>query len=263
MLEQDAIERVAHRLADAYVTRRAIAGHDALGDDAPTTVADGYAVQRRMRDVAGIEPAGWKVGATSDVAQQLLGVDGPFLGAVGANRVVGDGHRFDIAAWFTGPPAIEVEVGLRPGVDLVTVPDDPMDLAGSVEVVPCIEVVDSRFGAVVGTPGPCLIADNGVNAARVVGDPLDLDEAGVHGLDSVAVTLVVDGGSPVEGTGSMAMGHPLAALAAAARTAIGLGRPIAAGEVVSTGTCTGLTPVSAGTRVVGTVGGARLAVEFG
>ncbi len=259
MLDRDAIERTAHRLADAYVTRTALAGHDALGADVPTGPGEAYEIQRRMRELAGIETGGWKVGATSDAAQQLLGVDAPFLGAVDRRRIVDDGAEFVIADWFTAPPAIEIEVGLRPTRALTDLPDDPMDLADSVEVVPSIEVVDSRFGAVIGTPGNCLIADDGVASALVLGSPMELDAAD---LATLPVRLVVDDGDPVEGVASMALGHPLRALHAAAGIALDLGTPIDAGQVVSTGTCTGLTPVGSGTSIVGTVGATTVAARF-
>ncbi len=259
MLDHDAIERTSHRLADAYVTRTALAGYEALGADIPTAAGEAYDIQRRMRQIAGIETGGWKVGATSDAAQQLLGVDAPFLGAVDRRRVVGDGFEFVITEWFTGPPAIEVEVGLRPTRTLTDLPDDPMDLADRVEVVPSIEVVDSRFGAIIGTPGHCLIADDGVASALVVGAPLELDATD---LATLPVRLVVDDGDPVEGVASMALGHPLRALHVAASIALELGTPIEAGHVVSTGTCTGLTPAASGTSIVGTVGGTSVAARF-
>lgn len=262
MLDQDAIERTAHRLADAYVTRAALDGHQALGADAPSTTDEAYAIQQRFRELAGIEIGAWKVGATSEAAQGLLGVDEPFLGAVGRDRVAASGAEFEVAEWFTGSPAIEIEVGLRPTVDLVDVPDDPMELADRVEVVPCIEVVDSRFGAIIGPPGACLVADNGVASALVVGAPIALDADGVRSIDATAMQLVVDDRDPVDGVASMALGHPLVALHAAARLANRVGTPIRAGQVVSTGTCTGLTPVEAGTSITGRVGDAVITASF-
>lgn len=262
MLDAEAIERTAHRLADAFVTATALAGVEALGDDAPSTAAEGYAVQARMREIAGIEVAAWKVGATSEAAQGLLGVDAPFLGGVSSNRMVASGHAFSVSEWFAGGPAIEIEVGLRPTADLTDVPDDALELAEQVEVVPCIEVVDSRFGAIIGPPGACLIADNGVASALVVGDVLDLDSAAIRGLGSMPVRLDIAGRDPIEGVASMALGHPLEALATAARIANELGRPIRAGEAVSTGTCTGLTPVEPGLTVTGSVGTGTITASF-
>jgi len=262
MLDAEAIERTAHRLADAHITARPLAGMEALGSDAPTTADEGYAVQSRLRAITGTTVGAWKVGATSDAAQAVLGVDAPFLGGIGTTRIVPSGHEFVVDEWFAGNPAIEIEVGLRPTTDLTEVPDEALELANLVEVIPCIEIVDSRFGAIIGLPGPCLIADNGVASALVVGEVLDLDAEAVRKLGSMSVRLVIDGRDPIEGTASMALGHPLRALATAAQTAINLNRPIRAGEVVSTGTCTGLTPVEHGLTVTGSVGSASVAASF-
>ena len=139
-------------------------------------------------------------------------------------------------------------------------------LASLFDVVPCIEVVDFRFGVMVGLPAPCLVADNGVNCALVVGEPLDLSTDDVIGLDALTVRLAVSGGdepvAPVEATAAAALGHPLIALRTAAEIAISLGTPIRAGEVVSTGTCTGLQPVNAGMAITATVGEGQVAVDF-
>lgn len=262
MLDAEALERTARRLADAFATATPLDGVAALGDDVPTTADEGYAIQQRMREIAGISVGAWKVGATSEAAQGLLGVDAPFLGGVDGSRIVANGHGFSVDEWFAGGPAIEIEVGLRPTIDLTDVPADALELADRVEVVPCIEVVDSRFGAIIGPPGPCLIADNGVASALVVGDSLGLGVDAVRELGSMPVRLTIEGRDPVDGVASMALGHPLEALATAARIALELGRPIGAGETVSTGTCTGLTPVEPGSSVTGSVGGATITASF-
>ena len=45
--------------------------------DSLTTVAEAYAVQRRIAALAAMRRFGWKVGATSEVAQRLLDTPGP------------------------------------------------------------------------------------------------------------------------------------------------------------------------------------------
>ncbi|MEM9041289.1 MAG: hypothetical protein AAGD33_15445 [Actinomycetota bacterium] len=271
MLDSDRLERAATAIADAHRTLVPIGGVDALGDDVPTTIDEGYAVQARVRELAGIDPVAWKVGATSEVAQQFLGVDAPFLGRPGRDRIVGSGSTIELTEWCCGFQAIEVEVGLRPTVDLDAgrlgdVGVERLALASLVDVVPCIEVVDFRFGVMVGLPAPCLIADNGVNCALVVGEPLDLSTDDVIALDALAVRLDVSGGgepiAPVEATAAAALGHPLIALRTAAEIAISLGTPIRAGEVVSTGTCTGLQAVAAGMAVTANVGEGHVALDF-
>jgi 2-keto-4-pentenoate hydratase len=47
-----------------------------------------------------------------------------------------------------------------------------------------------------------------------------------------------------------------------ARKAIEWGTPIARGELVITGTCTGLTPPAAGMSIIGRFGDSQIAVTF-
>ncbi len=54
---------------------------DVVGRDAA------YAVQMAAADAAGLTRAGWKIAATSAVAQDLIGVDGPSLGPVFAEHI--------------------------------------------------------------------------------------------------------------------------------------------------------------------------------
>ncbi len=263
MLTDDQITEAATLLAVAMADRQPLGALPPRCS--PSSVTDGYRIQRRLHDVAGIELGPWKVGATSELAQQLLGVDAPFIGRPDARRVCASGASIDVGGWFVGEPAIEVEVGVRPTVDLADLaelPTDPLELADRVEILPCIEVVDSRFGAVIGPPAPCLVADNGVASALVVGEPLALDADSIRALDRLPVSLQLDAGSPIEATAAAALGHPLRALHLAAQIGIELGTPARAGEIVSTGTCTGLTPVVAGMTVEGRVGDRTVRASF-
>lgn len=260
------IESAAQRLAEAYSRRTALGGPDALGDATPTTLAEGYAVQQRMRQLAGLGPGAWKVGATTPAAQQMLRIDAPFLGRPDGDRVLDTGAIVVVDDWFVGLQAIEMEVGLRPLIDLTDLPDDPLELADVVDVVPCIEIVDFRFGSIAGLSAPSVVADNGVAAALVVGVPLALEADGVRALDTIDVELSVRGvdplPEPVRGDGALALGHPLRSLHVAAQLALDLGTPIRLGEIVSTGTCTGMQRAPAGMAATGRVGASEVSVEF-
>ena len=96
-----------------------------------------------------------------------------------------------------------------------------------------------------------ITADCGANVALITGDWLsnwqDFD------LPNHAVRICNNGQVVAEGRGSSAMGNPLLVMqwiANHARTKDGLKQ----GEVVSTGTCTGLTKVSAGDFLLGDFG---------
>ena len=68
------------------------------------------------------------------------------------------------------------------------------------------------------------------------------------------VVLAINGTVTVEGEGSAILGDPMNSLAWLANLAASLDEGLHAGEIVTLGTCTGLTPVSSGDRVIVTYG---------
>lgn len=259
-MSDDAVEAAAAQLDKA---RRSADPLDRLPSElTPVTVEDGYRIQwagHRLTD----GPLGpWKVGATTKLAQQVLGVEGPFIGRPPFERLFSSGSEIVLSEWFLGTPAIETEIGLRLLQDMIHLPDDPMDLAGVVDVVPCLELVNSRFVDMTTVGAPSLIADNAVASAIVQGDRLDFDEHHVRALDTMTVSLHLDGGEAASGAGSLALGHPLNVLHYAAGLAISWNTPIRAGELVITGTCTGLVPAAVETTAAGHFDGATVNVHF-
>lgn len=259
-LPDAAIEAAATLLLDA---RRAGEHLDRLPVEmTPAGVDDAYRIQWAGHRLAAETLGPWKVGATTLTAQQILGVDGPFIGRPPLDRVAIAGSEIVLAEWFLGTAAIETEIGLLPRQDLTELPDDPMELAALVDVVPCLELVNSRFADMTVVGAPSLIADNAVASAIVAGEPLGLSDDETRSLDSMKVSLEVDGEEVAAGTGAMALGHPLNVLHHAAGRAIAWGSPISAGELVITGTCTGLVPAVAGTTAVGRFEGSSIEVHF-
>jgi len=67
-----------------------------------------------------------------------------------------------------------------------------------------------------------------------------------HNLAAVAVRAVVDGATLASGTGAAVLGHPVNSLLWLAVTLSKRGQRLHKGEIVFTGTCTGITKVAAG-----------------
>ena len=67
-------------------------------------------------------------------------------------------------------------------------------------------------------------------------------------LAARAVSLSLNGAHQRTGTGAEVLGHPLAALAWLANDRVAHGGGLKAGEVVTTGTCTGIVFAAAGDR---------------
>lgn len=214
----------------------------------PATLEAGYDVQDRLAARLGWPTVGWKIGATNEAAQRLLGADAPFAGRLFAPHVQQSPTVLGLDR-YVHHPLVECEVGVLLGADLDVGPFTIDSVAEAVAaVVPTIEVVEFRFADRVAAGLPSVMADNGGAADLVVGEPT----VDWHGLDLAALDLrlVVDGAEVAEGTGAAALGHPLAALAWLAQHRLDRGDPLRAGDLVSTGTCTGAVPAVPGSVTV-------------
>ncbi len=118
-------------------------------------------------------------------------------------------------------PHLEVEVGLRLVADIDGAPLDAMQFTDAVEVFAAIEVAAGRLAAFPMVGAPQLVADNVVGARMIVGPTLGLDAAGIRSLDTIPVTLWIDGEEVADGTGADALGHPLAVLACLGASHVG------------------------------------------
>ena len=120
-------------------------------------------------------------------------------------------------------------------------------------VAPGLEVVGSRnVDGLFGQGAMMANADFGVNIALCHGEWTTDWRA--HDLAAMPVVLKVNGATMAEGTGAAALGSPLNVATWLANHLSERGIGLREGEIVTTGTCTGLEPVRQGDSV---------AVEFG
>lgn len=210
---------------------------------------------REHRERGGEKVAGRKIGLTNRSAWTAMETDEPFWGYVYDRTLViaPDGRaRVDLSA--ATSPRIEPEIGLcfRTAVDPSRT--DALSLLHTIDwVAPCFEVIDSHFAdwKFKAADG---IADFGVHYALVVGAPLRFTEAETGTMDAALrdcdVELSRDGIRLERGKGSNTLGHPLLALAAMLAVIANdpIARPLAPGEIVTTGTLTPAHPVAAGQR---------------
>ena len=104
--------------------------------------------------------------------------------------------------------------------------------------IPAIEIVSPRLDHPIKYGAPSAIADCGVNGGLVLG-AATLDWQAID-LATHAVRLVIDGEQKAAGTGALVLGHPLNVLAWFVNRYTAGGRTLPAGQIVSTGTTTGL-----------------------
>ena len=213
----------------------------ALPDDArPRTVADAYAIQDAVASKLGVI-GGWKVGAKSASAE-------PTCAPLPAPLILLSPQRF--AAGRFADNGVEAELAFTLSHDLPPRPQ-PYCVADVAEAVatmhPAIEIVNSRFVDLRAMDVLSLLADFQSNGALVVGNGVALP----HAFESSTqqVTLDIDGVRVVESRASNPAGDVLRLLAWLANHAVVRNGGLRRGDVVTTGSWTGMRFVAPGTRV--------------
>jgi 2-keto-4-pentenoate hydratase len=219
----------------------------------PVTLDDGYAIQEAFVASWGQPVAGWKVGATAPEVQRLFGVDEPFYGPVLGPAVFSSPAELPVADF--PMRGIECEFAFQLAADFEPRerPYEPEEIAERVSApVPAIEIVSPRLDHPVRYGAPSAVADCGVNGALVLGAP----SFGWQTLDlaSHEVRLEIDGELTATGTGALVLGHPLNVLAWFVNRYTGRGRRLVAGQIVSTGSTTGLVILEPDRTAVGDFG---------
>lgn len=229
-----------------------------LGSD----LENAYALQTEVLRHIGDPSDGWKVGSTSAEAQAALGTSEP-----GAARVP---SRFRFTSPATVPifavhdAKLEAEFAFRLGQDLPARDRDYTDaeVAAAINgVAPSLEIVGSRLArGLAGSGRAAVTADGGANIALVTGT--FIDDWQRFDLPSHQLTVTLNGELRAEGEGRRALGNPfnvMVWLANRERQRDGL----RAGEVSTTGTCSGLLDIKAGDTVIadyGTLGTVQAAL---
>lgn len=228
----------------------------------PANLDEAYLLQDAFVLASQLGVGGWKVGATNEAAQKMLGVPEPFYGPI-FSPVMFRGPAEPPAGGFH-MLALECEWAFRLGRDLPAEagPHGRDTVVGAIQVaIPAIEVISTRLDDFKAHGGVQLTADCGANGGLVLGPEIggwqDLD------LDSHPVRLLIDGQEKAQGDGSAVLGHPLNALIWFANKMQERGRGLRTGEVISTGSCTGITPVEPEQQAVADFGElGRVEVRF-
>ena len=217
----------------------------------PATAEDGYAIQKEVMARSRMAQIGWKVAATNPATQAAFGITDPFAGRMPSATLARS--PFAALPGRFNAPAVEGEFAVMLADDLLA-SDAPFDAAAAAAVaciIPAVEVVDGTIGDRK-IAGPPTNVAAGSGAGLVLGRPCfdwrELD------LPNNPVVLTINGEVRVEGEGSAILGNPMNSLAWLANLAASLGEGLNAGEIITLGTCTGLTPVSSGDRVIVTYG---------
>lgn len=251
MLDEQALDAIADELREAARSRSTV---PLIAPRHPgMTIEDSYAVQGRwaQRRVAeGRRVVGHKIGLTSRAMQQATGITEPDYGVVLDDMVLPSGSEIEHARFSS--VRIEVELAFRLRAPLqgpgCTVDDV---LAATAEVVPALEILDSRI-ALAGRTIVDTIADNAAMGAMVVGETGcavgDVD------LRWVGALLSRNGVIEESGVSGAVQGHPAVGVAWLADRLAGHGARLEAGELVLSGSFTRPVGIERGDEVVADYG---------
>jgi 2-oxo-3-hexenedioate decarboxylase/2-keto-4-pentenoate hydratase len=205
---------------------------------APRAEIDGYRIQsvlhRRLTDLGYGAVTGHKIGCTTSVMQEYLGIPNPCAGGVFDQTVHHDHGMF--AATGVVRLGVECEIAVVLAADLPprAAPYTRDSVATAVAgCLAAIEVVADRYADFAKLGAPTLIADDFFNAGAVLGpvlDGFDLDQ-----LPDVTASMLIDNREVSRGVGADIMSHPLEALAWFANNASQRGVTLRAGEFVLLG----------------------------
>ncbi len=204
----------------------------------PATEEDGYRIQHALTRLlvgSGLgNIAGHKIGCTTPVMQQFLGIPSPCAGEVFEKTVLHRAGRVPRAGFVK--PGIECEIAVELGRDIYPqdAPFTRENVANSVAaVMAAIEIVDDRYSDYRTLGVPTLIADDFFDAGCVLGDPV----YEWHALDLTRVPGVtyINGFEAGRGTGALVMEHPFEALAWLARSRAARGMGLRKGAFVLLG----------------------------
>ncbi len=199
--------------------------------------------------------AGFKIGLTTPIMQDLCGVDEPVYGAIFATEIYHG--RAELAARNYCRLGIETEIALRLGEDLPLNGTDGSwrdRVAGAVEsAMAAIELLEDLHHDYKRLSAAAMVAGNVWNAGIVIGVPVRdwrrLD------LAQLTARLTINGREIGNGKGGDVMGNPLNALAWLAETRARTGTPLQRGAIVMTGSMVPIQFPSAGDHAVVEVDG--------
>ncbi len=217
---------------------------------------DGYAVAAHLlalRSRRREQPVGRKIGFTNRNIWPQYGATSPIWAHVYDRTVVfAENHRARVSLRGAVRPRLEPEIAFKLNAALPAGITDLAEVLHRIEwFAPSFEIVDCHFAHWQFKPADAA-ADFSLHWRLIVGEPCTVGagaiEALVESLCDCEVALQRDGTVMDRGTGANALGHPAAPLVFLADI---LSRqpqfvPLAAGEIITTGTLTAALPIRPG-----------------
>lgn len=247
------IQSIAQELLQAHDQGGVIASIAARHADFDLDAAYQVAAElMRVRRSRGSRPVGRKIGFTNRSIWTLYGVDAPMWAHVYDDTVShAINGKAEVSLAGTVSPRMEPEILFKLRAPVPAACNDPEQLLRSAEwYAHSVEIVHSHFDWKFKLADAT--ADWACHARLIIGEPQVIREADIaalaRALPMIKAALVQDGVRRIEGSGANVLGSPAYALGFLAdllekQTFM---QPLAAGEVVSTGTITDALPVKPG-----------------
>ncbi|MCM8738942.1 2-keto-4-pentenoate hydratase [Azospirillum sp. A1-3] len=237
---------IAEAAARFVAARRDAAGLADFPGPLPADLATAYAIQATATASWPDEVAGWKVARVPPALEETLGAM-RYIGPIFARTVsAANGGPLSFPVIPGGFGAVEAEFAVRIAADA---PADKLDYSPAeaaafiAAVHAAIEVAGGPL-APVNTLGPTASTSVfGNNTGLIVGEEI---VGGVEGADTLRAEVLIDGQSVGVGSAAKLPGGIAAAVAVALGMAARLGRPLKAGQWVSTGALTGVHSIAIG-----------------
>lgn len=251
MLTAEEIGWAAEDLLTAERTRRQIGLLSLRHPE--ITLDDAYAIQaaqmaRKLSD--GRRIIGWKIGLTSRVMQDALGIDTPDSGVIYDDMDFPDGSAVPAGRFIQ--PRIETEIAfvMKAPVEGAVTREEVLAATGF--VAPAIEILDTRIVRVdPATKQPRRIfdtvADNAANGGIVLGPQRHAPHA--FDLRWVGAIVTKDDEVVATGLGAAVLNDPVTGIVWLARRMKQYGQRIEAGQVVLSGSFIGPVECPPGTRI--------------
>ena len=223
----------------------------------PVTMHEGYAIQDeviRQRAASGLGQAGWKIGCTSKVMQEMLGIDEP-----GGGAVLAADHHFSPARQVASAlisPVAECETAVRIGKDVEPRQGghDRSTIADCVlSCMAAIELAELRYPEQAVMAPAEMVADDFFQKLIVTGEEVTTWQT--LDLAALRATTTVSGVTRGEGHGGASLGHPLNSVAWLANCLAERGSKLEAEHVVLTGSLVEAILVKEGDDIVCAVEG--------
>ena len=223
-------------------------------DLVPPDKESAYRIARLVEEELGCAVAGWKIAAMKEELQKALRTDSPIYGRVFAPNV--RPSPVNVAFARQCSPIPEVEYMARLGIDLppratsytvAEVTEAVASLHPGIELAECRFAHDTQF-----PPLPAILADGAGGGTICYGPAIeDWKRRDIAGQE---VVLFCNGIARRRGTAAAALDHPMVPLTWLANELSRTGIGLKAGQMISTGTLTGMLRPKAGETYVAAFG---------